>query len=215
MNRSIAAVATFFSIAAITARFVHRDLPSVSPQLDWSLGPNGLLLTALPVVPLVVGYLAAPANSESSDLSNQPPPLRREIAALVTALAFALSLRLSNLTSPTRVLGFLMLPFHSSFDPSLVFLAMGALPASTILYHLFRGDEKPKMGGQWNIPKTGEIDIRLLLGAATFGVGWGLGGVCPGPALINLGRAAASGSIPALQQIGLWAASMAVGGYLA
>jgi hypothetical protein len=138
----------------------------------------------------------------------------RKFAAFATAVAFALFLRLSNLTSPTRVLGFLMLPFHPAFDSSLVFLALGALPASTLLYHYFRGDEKPKMGGEWSIPKPRDIDWRLLLGAGIFGMGWGLGGVCPGPALINFGRATATSSIPALRQLGLWSASMVLGGYL-
>ena len=55
---------------------------------------------------------------------------------------------------------------------------MGALPLATLLYHFGRGDGRPRLGGQWAIPKTAEIDMKLVLGATIFGIGWGLGGIC-------------------------------------
>lgn len=70
-----------------------------------------------------------------------------------------------------------LLPFDRAFDPSLAYLAAGALPISMLLYHFARGNERPRLGGKWE-PKVREIDLRLLLGATIFGAGWGLGGIC-------------------------------------
>jgi hypothetical protein len=87
-------------------------------------------------------------------------------------------LRVSNLTEASRVLGFLVLPFHRAFDPSLAFLALSGLPVGIALYNYARGDERPRFGGKWSIPKGGEIDSKLLIGSSIFGVGWGLAGIC-------------------------------------
>lgn len=102
----------------------------------------------------------------------------RLLAFLSTGVEFALALRLSNLSEPAPVLSFLLLPFSKAFDPSLAFLAAGALPVSTILYQVYRGPEKPRLGGSWTIPKAGKIDAKLLVGAAVFGIGWGMAGIC-------------------------------------
>jgi uncharacterized membrane protein YedE/YeeE len=79
---------------------------------------------------------------------------------------------------PSRVIQFLITPFHRDFDPTLVFLALGALPVAAISYFYGRGEEKPRLGGKWSIPKGGVIDGRLLVGAAIFGIGWGIQGLC-------------------------------------
>jgi uncharacterized membrane protein YedE/YeeE len=111
--------------------------------------------------------------------SDSSSSLLRLLASLITGFHFALALRLSNLTDPTRVLSFLLLPFHRAFDPSLAYLAVGALPLNILLYHYARGNEKPRLRGTWRIPNPcGEIDVKLIVGAAIFGVGWGLTGVC-------------------------------------
>jgi len=91
---------------------------------------------------------------------------------------FGLGLHLTSLTVPSRVVQFLVTPFHRDFDPTLVFLALGALPVATISYFYGRGEEKPRLGGKWTIPKGGEIDMRLVIGAAIFGIGWGIQGIC-------------------------------------
>lgn len=85
---------------------------------------------------------------------------------------------MSSLTVPSRVIRFLITPFNSGFDPTLVFLALGALPVATVSYFYGRGEEKPRLGGKWTIPEGGEIDWRLLVGAAIFGIGWGIEGIC-------------------------------------
>ena len=102
----------------------------------------------------------------------------RRLASFLTAVQFGLGLYLSSLTVPSRIVRFLVTPFHRDFDPTLVFLALGALPVATVSYFYGRGEEKPRLGGKWTIPKGGEIDTRLLAGAAIFGVGWGIEGLC-------------------------------------
>jgi len=85
---------------------------------------------------------------------------------------------MASLTDPSRVVQFLVMPLHRAFDPTLAFLALGALPVATILYFYGRGEEKPRLGGKWSIPKGGAIDGRLLVGSAIFGIGWGIQGIC-------------------------------------
>lgn len=72
---------------------------------------------------------------------------------------------------------FLLLPFHRAFDPSLAFVAAGALPIGLFLYHFARGDERARLGGTTTV-KTDKIDARLLVGSAIFGLGWGMAGIC-------------------------------------
>ena len=102
----------------------------------------------------------------------------RRLASFLTAVQFGLGLHLTSLTVPGRVVQFLVTPLHRDFDPTLVFLALGALPIAIITYFYGRGEEKPRLGGKWTIPKGGVIDRRLLVGAAIFGIGWGIQGLC-------------------------------------
>ena len=99
------------------------------------------------------------------------------LLALLFGALFGAGLLLSGMTSPLRVLGFL--DVAGDWDPSLAFVMGGAILAAAPLFALARrrdGEPGP----------SGPIDTRLLGGAAVFGIGWGLGGVCPGPALVDL-----------------------------
>jgi hypothetical protein len=120
----------------------------------------------------------APKPQPNSDGNPVDLPTHRRLASFLTAVQFGLGLHLSSLTNPSRVVRFLITPFDRAFDPTLAFLALGALPVATISYFYGRGDEKPRLGGEWTIPKGGEIDWRLLVGAAIFGIGWGIDGLC-------------------------------------
>lgn len=102
----------------------------------------------------------------------------RHIAALTTAFQFSLALRLSDMTSPSRVVRFLATPFSLAFDPSLAFLAIAAMPLSVVLYQYRRGEEQPRLGGSWDVPTNRVIDFKLVFGAALFGVGWAIEGIC-------------------------------------
>jgi uncharacterized protein len=112
-----------------------------------------------------------------SQIAEPRPPLRL-LAVFASTFSFAIALTYSNLTQPSKVTSFLALPTHIAFDPSLVYLAIGALPTLALLYRYGRGSCKPRLGGKWDVPTSGRIDLPLLLGAAIFGVGWGIAGIC-------------------------------------
>ncbi|KII88349.1 hypothetical protein PLICRDRAFT_124671 [Plicaturopsis crispa FD-325 SS-3] len=195
--RSIAATATFFTTAVATTYAMTPSL-TVPGTPDYTLGPDGQTLLALHAVPFLVSaalYFFSPAQKSPAHEAKSPRPAStlRIIASFTTAFNFALALRLSNMTQPARVISFLVLPFHAAFDPSLFFLATSALPLSIALYRYGRGREQPRLGGPWSIPKGGDVDLKLVAGSALFGVGWAMGGVCPGPSLVNLGNSFASG----------------------
>ncbi|KAF8892496.1 hypothetical protein BD779DRAFT_1661235 [Infundibulicybe gibba] len=194
VSSSIAATAAFCLTGVVTARVFHSDLPPSGPP-TWSLGDIDRQLITYQAIPFSVSmmlYLFArlfPRPKES-----RPYALLRLITSFSTGLGFAFALRLSNLCDPFRVLSFLLLPLHQAFDPSLLYLAAGALPLSVALYHYARGPDYPQLGGTWAVPKPCAVDARLLAGAALFGTGWGIAGVCPGPGLVNLGRSLSGGS---------------------
>ena len=122
--------------------------------------------------------MQTPKPQANSDGEFEYLSTHRSFASLVTAVQFGLGLHLTSLTIPSRIVQFLVTPFHRSFDPTLAFLALGALPVAIVSYYYGRGDEKPRLGGRWAIPKAGAVDRRLLVGAAIFGIGWGVQGLC-------------------------------------
>ncbi|KAJ7500622.1 hypothetical protein B0H11DRAFT_1800540 [Mycena galericulata] len=215
--RSVIATATFFSTGVIAARLLHGN--SIPTQFfDWSLGTTGKALLSFQAAPLIVlAFLYIVTPHRPNDMANldRPTVLARAlrlIASLSTSIEFALALRLSDLTEDVKVFTFLLLPFHPAFDPSLAFLALGALPLAIFLYHYARGSEQPRLGGVWSVPKGGKVGMRLILGSALFGLGWGSGGICPGPGLVNLGRALGGGSDP--RPMIAWLAAVVAGGYM-
>ncbi|KAJ3922366.1 hypothetical protein F5877DRAFT_34064 [Lentinula edodes] len=203
-KRSIAATATFFCTAVAATKLHHSPtlIPANPPDYNMNTADKTLLIAQ--TVPLIASVLlyayvrlrlhAADLYTSSNSGQHESLSVVRLVALLSTAVDFALALRLSNLTDPKKVTAFLLLPFHPAFDPSLAFLAIGAIPIGAALYHFFRGPEKPVLGGPWAIPKSGNVDTKLLLGSVLFGIGWGASGLCPGPVVINLGRALATGS---------------------
>jgi len=108
----------------------------------------------------------------------EPQSALRHLASLTTSIHFAFALQLSGLTDPSRVIRFLLLPFHRAFDPSLGILAAGTMPLTIFLYHYARGNEIPRLGGRWSIPKENRVDWKLIVGSAIFGISWGMTGVC-------------------------------------
>lgn len=108
--------------------------------------------------------------------------MRRQLLVLASGFLFALGLGVSEMTRPEKVLGFLDL--FGNWDPSLIFVMGGAMVVYFIALRVVGGRQKPVFGKQFRIPTRTEITPQLVIGAATFGVGWGLAGFCPGPALV-------------------------------
>ena len=157
-SRSIAATATFSVTGSLTALLLHGALVPVPG--DPSLGAHGVAF-------LATGFAALASTFAASRVTNAGV-LARQAVAFCSAFAFALSLRLSNLSDPRRVLAFLLTPAHTAFDPSLVYLAVGALPLASVLYRV----------GSVRLERKGKVDGRLFAGAALFGIGWGIAGIC-------------------------------------
>lgn len=108
----------------------------------------------------------------------------RIVIALVTGLVFGWGLTVSGMTSPDRVLGFL--DVAGQWNPSLAFVMGGAVLSATPLFLLARRRSRPLVVEQFDCPDTSVIDRKLVAGSAIFGIGWGLSGICPGPALVAL-----------------------------
>lgn len=106
------------------------------------------------------------------------------LSAFVSGLIFALGLGLSRMTDANTVLAFLDL--SGDWNPALAFVMVGAIAVHLPFYRMIRKRERPLLAERFHIPTTNIIDKKLVLGAAIFGVGWGLGGYCPGPALVSL-----------------------------
>ncbi len=108
----------------------------------------------------------------------------KALAAFLTGLLFGLGLIVSGMTDPGKVQGFLDLA--GDWDATLMFVMGGAVLVTLPAFTWFRRHERPLMAEHFRWPSATGIDARLLTGAALFGTGWGLAGLCPGPALVNL-----------------------------
>jgi uncharacterized protein len=117
----------------------------------------------------------------------------RVMSMLLPAVAGALfgaGLLLAGMTQPARVIGFL--DITRAWDPTLAFVMGGAVAAYALATWFVRGRRAaPWFDGAFHVPTRRDLDARLLAGSAIFGVGWGLGGICPGPALVIAGSAGA------------------------
>lgn len=107
------------------------------------------------------------------------------VAALMAGLLFGLGLGVAGMTQADKVINFLDLT--DKWDPSLALVMVGGIGAHLIVYRLILRRSSPIFGSSFGIPTRVDIDPRLVGGAALFGVGWGLGGYCPGPGLVSIG----------------------------
>ncbi len=106
------------------------------------------------------------------------------IVALFSGALFGLGLAVSGMTNPAKIIGFLDLA--GEWDPTLAFVMGGALLVTIPAFRLILGRQRPILAGDFALPAESTLDARLLGGAALFGVGWGLSGFCPGPAVAAL-----------------------------
>lgn len=107
-----------------------------------------------------------------------------KLISLTSGIIFGIGLVVSQMINPEKVLGFLDL--FGNWDPSLAFVMMGALIVSSPLFHLIKNKDKPLFAEKFNYSNNKEINNKLVIGSALFGAGWGLGGLCPGPAISSI-----------------------------
>lgn len=115
--------------------------------------------------------------------------MKRLVVAFACGILFAVGLAISGMTHPTKVLAFL--DFAGHWDPSLAFVMGAGVLVNVILFRVAFRRGAPLLAPTFALPDARAIDARLLGGAAIFGVGWGLGGFCPGPAVVSLAGGAA------------------------
>jgi uncharacterized membrane protein YedE/YeeE len=108
----------------------------------------------------------------------------RTFVALFAGALFGLGLAVSGMMNPAKVIGFL--DFAGGWDPTLAFVMGGALLVTVPAFRLILGRPRPILADGFVLPTRSALDARLLGGAALFGVGWGLSGFCPGPAVAAL-----------------------------
>jgi uncharacterized membrane protein YedE/YeeE len=127
--------------------------------------------------------------------------VKANFTALTAGVVFGVGLGVAGMTQPDRIIGFL--DVAGTWNASLAFVMMGALAVHVVLLRVVRRRGKPLFDTELHLPTRKDIDPRLVAGAAIFGVGWGLAGYCPGPALVTLGSASPAAI--------LFVAAMAIG----
>jgi len=109
---------------------------------------------------------------------------RNILPPLASGILFGIGLTVSGMTDPERVRGFL--DIFGKWDPTLVFVMGGAVIVMAIAWRIRARMNKPVFGEKFSLPDRTDLDTRLILGSALFGIGWGLAGLCPGPAVASL-----------------------------
>jgi uncharacterized protein len=127
--------------------------------------------------------------------------VKSKLVALTAGLLFGVGLVVAGMTDPGKVIAFL--DVSGRWDPSLALVMVGAIGVHFVLLRRIFRRQRPLFDRAFHVPQRAAVDAPLVLGAAVFGVGWGLGGVCPGPGIVDLG----AGSMYAL----VFTAAMAVG----
>lgn len=121
-----------------------------------------------------------------------------KVITFLAGLIFGLGLVVSGMANPAKVLNFL--DVAGTWDPSLAFVMGGAVAVTALGFRLVLAWPKPLLASRFQLPNRRDIDLRLLVGPAIFGLGWGLSGLCPGPALtsLSLGNSAVLVFVPAM-----------------
>tara|TARA_B100001996_G_scaffold113984_1_gene86270 strand:+ start:262 stop:678 length:417 start_codon:yes stop_codon:yes gene_type:complete len=103
------------------------------------------------------------------------------LSSLISGIVFGLGLTISGMVNPEKVLGFLNI--FNAWDPSLMFVMIGAILIFSPLHFIFKKKSRPIFAKNFAVLPKNDIDKKLVIGAIMFGAGWGLAGLCPGPAI--------------------------------
>ncbi|KAF8684500.1 family integral membrane protein [Rhizoctonia solani] len=224
--RSLLATATFFPVGVLTHLLLGQtSLFSTKLVVEGPIGRPTWQVTLLLQLPILFyRYGAAFVN----DLTGGR--YARQVVAFMTSFHFALGLIASGMLRPSKILNFLHLTptamKDGTWDPSLAMIILaGILPQAfvwlaSLRKHVRQAGTRPKFSETWNIPmpvpewRKG-VDARLIIGAALFGIGWGMCGICPGPAIV-LSGAGISGGIEShgWMRIGVWIVGFVSGGLM-
>jgi uncharacterized protein len=109
---------------------------------------------------------------------------KHRLVSIVTGLLFGTGLSISGMVLPAKVIGFL--DVAGDWDPSLAFVMIGAILVHVPFVRWINRQKISLLGDGLSLPTRKDIDWRLVVGAAVFGIGWGIAGVCPGPGIVNL-----------------------------
>ena len=110
--------------------------------------------------------------------------MRPKVIAFLSGLVFAIGLGIAGMTQPAKVVGFL--DFFGQWDASLMFVMGGAIAAHVFFAHRAVSGGAPRFAPKFELATRNDVDRRLVIGAALFGLGWGIGGLCPGPAVVSV-----------------------------
>ena len=135
--------------------------------------------------------------------------MNTNLAALGVGVLFGLGLAIAGMTDPGKVLAFL--DIAGAWDASLAVVMAAGLAVNAIAYRLTMRRAKPLLAGAFQVPSGRDIDARLVGGAVLFGIGWGIAGICPGPALASLGTGAWTGGAPFEPAVLVFVAAMIAG----
>lgn len=109
---------------------------------------------------------------------------RRLLPPLLSGALFGAGLTVGGMVDPQRVRGFL--DILGRWDPTLAFVMGGAVIVMAVAWRIQRGLVQPFFAEKWSLPDRSDLDARLIVGSAMFGLGWGIAGICPGPAIASL-----------------------------
>ena len=110
--------------------------------------------------------------------------MSEKIFSLLSGIIFGVGLVISGMTNPEKVIGFLSISHN--WDASLIFVMGGAIIVTAPFFYLLKNEDKSSLGPDINSSQKKDLDIKLLIGSSLFGIGWGLVGLCPGPAVSSI-----------------------------
>ncbi len=110
--------------------------------------------------------------------------MKSALTSFLVGFIFAIGLGIAGMTQPAKIIGFL--DVFGAWDPTLVFVMLGAIAVHLVTYKFIRKKKTPLLSKAWHVPTSRDITPSLISGSVLFGIGWALGGYCPGPAITSL-----------------------------